>query len=1261
MLLEKFFSTLGIKSALAALSLGLLFALGTAPRLNAQVLYGSLVGNVTDSSGAAVPGATVKVTQAETGFTRSVVTDQAGGYNLSTIPAGTYTIEVSTTGFKTYQKSGVNVSVNTVERVDASLVVGAVTQSVEVTANAQLLQTDRADVHHDLSALQIQNVPLPPGNNFEALFRAVPGVNPPSTAHSIATNPSRSLAFNSNGTSQLGNDIKIDGVSQWNIWTPENSAYIPSSDALETVNLSTNSYNVDQGFAGGSSANVITRSGGNQIHGDLYEYHYDNKLEALEFFAPRDRITRSPKDVFNQFGGSIGGPIKKDKLFYFSNVEFTRNYFLATQGGTVPTDAMRKGDLRGLLGSIPGASKVNPDFVYDPATGKSDGTNRSQIFATNNSADPTTFNSLCQAGDPGSTLVGAVTQCPNVVPTSRLSPITQKLLGMLPEPNLLSTSTNTASNNFLAQGDVHFNRFTTDDKINWNATDKFNMAGHIGFLKYNTYNPQIFGALGGNELSGFIGNEGAAYGHTITVSATGNYVASPNFVVDVTGGFTRQTTNSAQLDIKTNEGQQLGIPGTNGSRPFEGSWPRINISGFSFLGTQNNFMPYFRNDPQVFLSANATWIHGKHSVRFGGAWEVQHLNQEQPEWNAGGTSWPAAGGFDGSSGPTQCKSAATSATASASNCFQTTLGKGKTSASNSFNGLGTFLLGLNTGWGRNIQVPDFFHTNTQEYSLYVGDTWQVTRNLTANLGLRWEYYPFPTRSGTPRGVGRYDFTSGQMLNCGEGNVPLDCGVKIGKKYFSPRIGLAYRASNSLVVRAGFGMSFDPFNIIDDVRTNYPILIPLNQGTPNSLLAAGVFDTASLQNTPGGECASFASFCFGTGGTLPVGIINPAFPSLTASSNPIPGNVNLATTGNSINRGYIMSWNFTVQKQLGRGWVGQAGYVATRSVKQLGLLDLNVQSPIAPAGCDPTAGKCGGAASRPFNFNGSNPAICATTASTALGCRTGGTSLVTPVGENHYDSLQATLNHRWSNGFDIGVAYTWSKTIGVADCTDEKSNCPRISVPQFYTLNQGLSNFDRPSNLGVTFIDELPFGTGRRWAKSGIGSKILGGWQLSGLLTSVSNTPIGWSASNSSLNTGGNQRPDFTCAPTIMHQIGPGQPWFDPGNCISGVNTQRFGTMAFYQFHGPHDFDMDAALLRTFKLTERFNFQLRAQALNVTNTPSFANPSGSCGSIPTGQTSGCSSSIANGGGFGTVTGTSNIIARENSNGARLIEFNMRLNF
>jgi Carboxypeptidase regulatory-like domain/TonB dependent receptor-like, beta-barrel len=1159
------------------------------PRVGtAQVLYGTLVGNVKDPTGAIVPGATVTVIQAQTALTRQVKTDSRGGYTVSTLSAGTYTVRIEASGFKTFSQSDVAVAINTVNRVDATLEVGAVSQTVQVSASAAVLQTDRADVHHDLTATTLEQVPLPPGNNFQSLMRTLPGVTPPTTAHSIPTNPTRALDYSVNGTSDYGNTVRIDGVTQYNIWVPENTSYIPSSDAIQVVNVTTADFNPEQGLAGGSTTNVEIKSGTNQIHGDLYEYHFDNNTEAHNFFDPNNGIARKPKDIFNQFGASVGGPIKKDKLFYFSNVEFTRQRQFATRTATVPTVAMMQGDLRG--NDAANGLAANSRIVYDPTTGNADGTGRTQIYATN--IQGPTYNPLCTSA-----------QCFNMIPTSRISPTATTLLGLLqqaPGRFLPSASTSAPSDNYLAATSFAFNRFTTDDKINWNANDKFTMYGHIGYLKFDDVDPQEFGQVGGNPISDYGGNEGHGYGHTLTFTITGNYVASPNFVVDGNFGMTRQVVNSAQLDINKNQGLDvLGIPGVNGTRIFEGSWPRFNVSNFDDLGTHNSYMPYFRNDPQFLWGGNASWIHGSHTVRFGGTYYVTHLNHAQPEWNAGGSTMPGAGGFSFGAGPTQLNT-----------------GSGGTST-NAYNDFASFLLGLDTAYGKNILVPDEFHTITHQLSMYVGDQWQTTHKLTTQLGLRWEYYPIPTRGGS-RGFERYDFAKGMMMLCGVGDVPTDCGTSVSRTLFDPIVGLAYRVTPSFVVRAGYSLTNEPYNLADDLRTNYPILIPLYVSA-DSYQATGVLDAASLINRP-------------VGSTLPIGIPLPATPDLTQPEIPIPGNVNLATTLDNLQRGYIQSWNLTLEKQLPSGWQAQVGYVATRSIRQIGFQDINAETPIGPAGCA-VGVDCGGHASQPFNY----ATGCSGSTSTDIGCRTGVTSIITPVANNHYDALQSVLRHQFAHGYQVMLAYTWSKNIGMAHISNEKSSA-YIQTPAFYSLNRGLSPWDRPQNFQAVFIGQSPFGSGKRWMSTGAGSKILGGWQLSGVLSKVSGSVFevnSAGSSRSNLNAYGNgtneQRPDLVKSSIdVLSVYGPHTTWFDTSAFAAVGDKNRFGTSPFYPLHGPPYFDLDFALARNFKLTERFNLQFRAQSINFTNTPHFSNPTGDFNSSNFGRVNGLANTGRDGG-------------------------------
>src|SRR6266545_787143 len=284
-------------------------------RAAAQVLYGSIVGNVRDQSDAPIPGATVTVTNKETNQSRQAVTNEAGVYNFPTVQAGTYDVSAAKSGFATFQKSDVPVTINTVARVDILMSVGGVTETVTVGAEAAILQTDRSEVRSEMVSHELVNLPVPLGRNYQQLFRTLPGFAPPANAHSIPTNPSRALAFNVNGTSRSSNNTRIDGASSTHIQLPHVVAYVPSLEAIETVNVVTNSFDAEQGLAGGAAINVQTKSGTNDLHGSAFEYNSLQRIKAKPFFLPVGQ--NKPKLVYNQFGGALGGPIKKNRLFYF--------------------------------------------------------------------------------------------------------------------------------------------------------------------------------------------------------------------------------------------------------------------------------------------------------------------------------------------------------------------------------------------------------------------------------------------------------------------------------------------------------------------------------------------------------------------------------------------------------------------------------------------------------------------------------------------------------------------------------------------------------------------------------------------------------------------------------------------------------------------------------------------------------------------------------------------------------------------------------
>lgn len=1061
-----------------------------------QVLYGSMVGNVKDATGAAVPGATITITSRETNQVRTTVTNDEGGYALPNVQSGSYQVRATKEGFRAAQENNVGVTINTVARVDFTLQVGEVSETVEVSAQAQTLQTDRAEVRSEITTKTLTDVPVPGQRNYQALFITIPGITPPSTPHSIPSNPSRSMSWSTNGVNTAANNTRIDGASATNVWLPHIASYVPALESIETVNIVTNSFDAEQGLAGGAAVTVQIRSGSNDLRGAAFWYNQGSWSQSRPFFLPASQDI--PKFVYNQNGGRLGGPIKKDKIFYFGSYEGTYDRRFAGRLVTVPTAAMRTGDL-----------SASSTTVYDPDTGNPDGTGRTAF--------------------PG-----------NIIPANRIDPISRRVLELLPMPNIGGPTQLTQ--NYFAGAPFNFDRHTIDSKFNFNLTEKWTSFARLSWLKFNTFNQTLFGEQGGGAGINGSSNAGTGWGATWSGTLATTYVVTPTFLIDAYFGYTLMDANVEQPGLGPNTAREvLGIPGTNGTRRFESGLPGFGISGFEAFANQDTVLPYFRRDPQQQYVANFNWTKGSHNIRFGVDIYRLALNHTQPEFPSAGSA-TAAGRFNFGQGPTQLL------TTNASGGLVTTAGS-------QFNAMGSFLLGRVTDGGRLLQVPDEYTTRTGMYSFYIRDQWQASRKLTINIGTRYEYFPLPTRAD--RGMERYDFANNQMWVCGIGNIPKDCGTEVGKLYFSPRLGIAYRATEKTVLRSGFGLNWDPWNLARPLRTNYPVLAALNIAAPNSL--------------------SWAT-------TLRQGLPNVPVPDLGNGVIPVPGNYAVNTTDDKYTRSYILNWNATIERQLPGNFIGQAAYVANRSINVSGVIDMN-------AGQVPGADRAG----QPlFNQFG----------------RVAATNLVDAVGYSTYHSLQTQLNRRFSNGIQIGSSYTWSKVIGLC-CNEDNNGRPRIQAHAYRHLSRALLNFDRTHNFQLNAVVELPFGRGRRWEVANpVVSAIVSGWQINTLTSIMSGTPFSVTSDAGSLRMPGNdQRADQVKAEVRkLGGIGVGQPYYD-FTAFARVTEARFGTSGFNNLRGPGAFSSDLGLFRQFTMNERVNLQFRAEAFNWTNTPKFNNPSG----------------------------------------------------
>lgn len=1078
----------------ASSALILLMLIGIA---QAQVLYGSLVGRIDDPSGAVVPGAKVVVVNKATGQERDAVTDESGAFAFRDLQVGVYELRVTQTGFKSYTKSGVSIALNTVVREDVRMEVGATTESITVTAEAPILQTDRADVSSQLDKAQITNLPIGAGRNFQQLYKLIPGASPPAEAHSDAGNPQRALVTNFNGVSFSNNNTRLDGATVSYPWLPHIVAYVPPQDAVETVNIVTNSFDAEQGMAGGAAVNVQIKSGTNQFHGTAHEFHTNSAMRARNYFFYGPQL---PKNIFNQFGGTFGGPVIKNKLFFFSSWERTVRRQNASAFRTLPTAALRQGDFSGT-----GAQ------IYDPATGNPDGSGR-QLFPNNR------------------------------IPTNRIDPIVAKLIALIPDPNQVTA---TPANNYFASGTYEFNRDNYDFKVNYAPSEKSTMFVRYSISPSQIFDPPSLGAAGGDALAG--GQPGNAPGRVQSTAIGGTYTISPQLLLDGNIGFTRQRLGAQNVDIDRNFGlDDLGIPGTNGPDRLQGGYPRFTISGFSSIGNPNVSNPFLFRDNQYVAAGNLSWIRGAHSLRFGGEYTYYTINHFQPQ-----AAYGPRGGFNFSGGLTALRGGA---------------------APTLYNGWADFLLGLPQAMGKDLQNINPAAVRMPGWGIYARDQWQVTRNLTLNFGTRYEYYPFATRDH--RGAERYDPITDRVLIGGLGGVPEDTGVDVGKGQLAPRFGLAWRATEKTVVRFGYGISVDP-NSFRNMRDAYPATISLQLSGATTFQAAG---------------------------TLKGGLPAIVSPDLTPGRIVLPTAIGTQTFPEVFNRGYIQSFNLTLQRDIGWGFTAQAAYVGSRAIRQTANVNIN-------------AGEIGlGNPGRAlFKFG-----------------RIANINMLVPFNTAMYDSLQTQLTRRLNPSAQVGVTYTFSKSISFADNSDSGLTWNSISQ---WARNRALSSFDRPHNFQLYGVYELPFGQGKKYITSGPASHLAGGWQFNAVMSRMSGTPFTVTSVATSLNAPGNtQTADQVKSDVkILGRIGRGESYFDP-TAFAPVTAVRYGTVGRNTLRGPGVFNLDASLFRNFKLTERFNLQFRTEVFNLTNTPAFNNP-GANASSPTRNADG---SIINTNGFTEIT-------------------------
>jgi hypothetical protein len=552
---------------LAALALAFILPLAA----DAQAIKGTLLGNVTDTSGAAVPNANVTITETRTGVSLNTTANADGYYVFTSLQDGIYRIEASLTGFKKVVRDNVEVKVNTTVRTDLTLEVGNVTDTVTITTEAPLLQTDRADTGRLLEAKQVAELPLGFNRNFQSLLVTVPGATRPTRPHSEFFNPQDSLESKVNGQSRLSNNFQIEGVDD-NHRTGLLTVLIPAADAIETVSIATSNFDAEFGRAGGAVSNVTLKSGTNEFHGSGFFFGNNDNTLANGFFTRAKAPTR-----YRQYGFTLGGPIIKNKLFFFGDYQRTQDKLGKVNLHTIPTADFRAGNFAAATTK-----------VYDPATGAADGTGRQQISCN-----------------------GVL----NVICANRISPIATKLMAFLPAPNIAGAAV--GQNNYRVGTVREKNIHAFDVKLNFNPNDKNAFSGRLSFQEPKIFDPGSFGIYGGPANGGFAGS-----GTQRTWSTAGNYTRTwnPTLISEIRFGLsTYRNLALAQADgLKTSE--EVGIRNVN-SDAFTSGLTQINIAGFSnpLLGFSAS-LPWDRGETTVNVTGIVTKMFGNHSLKVGGEW-----------------------------------------------------------------------------------------------------------------------------------------------------------------------------------------------------------------------------------------------------------------------------------------------------------------------------------------------------------------------------------------------------------------------------------------------------------------------------------------------------------------------------------------------------------------------------------------------------------------------------------------------------------------
>ncbi len=1174
------------------------------PFAYAQVDTGTILGTVRDPTGSVVPGAKITLTNEGTGVSATTVSHGDGYYIFTPIRIGDYTVTAELRGFQTERRVHLHVDVQQQVVADFSLQPGQVTETVEVTAAPPILQTQSGSLGQVVGTKEINDLPLN-GRNFTFLAQTAAGVT-------FAQSDNRGLGssgnFAANGMRPAQNNYLLDGVDNNNL-QPDYRAgtsysVLPPVDAIQEFKIQTSAFSAEFGRAGGGVLNAIVKSGTNQIHGDIWEFLRNDKLDASDFFQ---NATGIGKGAFrrNQFGGTIGGPVTiphvyhgKDRTFFFGDYQGTRISQALPYNVTVPTAAERASgytNFNDLIAGQPGCTR-GPDLlgrkvpcgtIFDPSTtravtsGKPDALSGLTPTGTGYVRDPF----------PG-----------DIIPLSRLDPNAIKLLNLYPAPNLPGIVNNFADNPILGDNADSFD-IRADQYFGTHDV----MFGRISYSLEHRDTPGPFPGIADGVTAVFGGNmtttgANAAWSETHTFG--------PTTINEVLLGYNR--LHSVILQVSGNDVSnipaQYGIQGIP-QIPQNGGLPTLSIGGLSQLGS-NTFFPIDKASDVIQVSDNLTKILHSHSLKFGFEYQnIRFTNEAPPDsrglFTFGGTYTSIPNVNDASTGIAQ---------------FLLT-----PVAANVAGGV-DLVGGANSVTASNFAVPDY---GRGYYGIYGQDDWKVSRRVTLNLGLRWDYFGITSENygayanllpGAP-GTAEYLVSASRAQ---QNQVPLSQaflnvlskdgislvkssqpGLGIAQKTnFAPRFGFAFQAADRVVIRGGYGIFYGGFEDIggDNLGGNYPFLYTFSFPTP---------DAAHPITYSNGQTASLEEGFLG----IP---LNPLLVN--------PQGLQLKGIQYNFRTPYTQSYNLTVQTRITAGQTLSLGYVGSAARHLITNPGWNNVSEMLPPAVNAQLYV-------PFPDLGRGAQYDAT------------------EGNSRYNALQVTLERQFSHGLTFLANYTWSQCR--TDARDRlNGDVGGYRAPSLAGFGiQGdysLCDFDVRDIFHFSGGYELPVGRGKALLGSANAfvNGVLGGWRTSWILTLQSGQPL-------TIGCNPGTSAGFGCNALLAlgQDIYGGQhnvnQWLNPAAFYNPPAATAIGQTdlsplggAPTQAAGPGFDRLDWSLFKEFPIRERSRLEFRAEFFNITNHPNFAQPGSLNFTTPST--------------FGKITAT-----RDNPNDPREIQFALKL--